>query len=397
MLYQTLIIVVVIAAVAVALLFWYAKKSERKVSITGQNRNDPLTVAEPGPAPDVERAERVEPELKMTDGPDEEDTDETSDESGEKTTSGSEWQPSDDPPVYGKYDEAAKRSPGRNGPAAAPSDGRETPPMDRGIEWILHVVSRDGAPFAMGEVESLPSELESLRLPLAVQVWAKSVRDGLWHKAERLSGPASEVSASVMFANRTAALDDVSASNFFQRVERFAICYGATVDASYESAQAVAIARQIRMLVEVLNAEMRVYLRPVDPESGPFTLEAVGEAALGSGFTSGSGRWEWRSAPADHEPVFTLGFAEEGVKSLYLAFDMPLASLSRGDLKKFFATANHLSAVLGAYWCDAGGRSIDAASALLIEEQVAAHGVRMRQRNIVPGSQRAARLFSRGV
>ena len=125
-----------------------------------------------------------------------------------------------------------------------------------------------------------------------------------------------------------------------------------------------------------------------------FSLEAVGAAASAAGFAAASGRWELRLAVDDIDPVMTLAFGPDQTKSLTLALSLPLANLARGDLKRFFAIANSLSAALNGIWTDCAARPIDAGGAMQIAEKIASQAKLMSAGGVTPASERAKLLFS---
>ena len=123
-------------------------------------------------------------------------------------------------------------------------------------------------------------------------------------------------------------------------------------------------------------------------------LDAVGAAASAAGFAAASGRWELRLAVDDIDPVMTLAFGPDQTKSLTLALSLPLANLARGDLKRFFAIANSLSAALNGIWTDCAARPIDAGGAMQIAEKIASQAKLMSAGGVTPASERAKLLFS---
>ena len=100
---------------------------------------------------------------------------------------------------------------------------------------------------------------------------------------------------------------------------------------------------------------------------------------------------------ADRNPILRLAFGDEGTKSLVLAYDVPVGSLERGDLRLFFSMANHLANALRCAWVDQSHNAIDAGGALLIEEAVQKRIALMAESGAEAGSERAKLLFSRGA
>ena len=123
--------------------------------------------------------------------------------------------------------------------------------MDPGIEWVLEISPKEGQQFVLGGVESLAREINRLGLPLLVRCWAQSVRDGLYYEADALTSPAKHVVASLVLANRTAKLDDIKASAFYQVLEQSAAqSEDVVVRRQLEPAQAVQRSEKLKQFVE---------------------------------------------------------------------------------------------------------------------------------------------------
>lgn len=399
--YETIIVGVIAVVVVIAVIYWRSKRQE----IAARPRS-PL----PRPTRDVldsERAEdpRVEPELKA---------DAQKGAKSAKAAAGakSSFMPSEEPPIYDELEreenerkaqaetEAERRSSSdsaRQAPEADRlEDRRSYPPVDAQIEWVLDISPKEGKHFSVGGIQSLAVEVKRLALPLRVRIWAKSAKDGLYYQADELPANATHVVAALALANRTTALDEVRASAFYQVLEQSAAQNDVEVRRELEPQDAVQRSKSLRDFITYYDSQVDVLIEPTDPET-PFTVALVDGIARASGFRAASGCWELRACEGDHDPIISLAFGPEGTKNLTLSYDVPLASLSRGDLQLFFRLANHLACELHAAWSDCSREPIDAGGALLIEEQVAAHDALMAKNGVGAGSERAKLLFARGA
>ncbi len=308
--------------------------------------------------------------------------------------------PSETPPVYPELErEEAERAESRRAERAQKDQLRDepdraAPPVDPAVEWVLDIAPADGMAFALGGVKSLKFELSNLHLPLLVRVFAQSAKDGLYYEADEITYAARHVVATLVLANRAAKLDDVSASHFYQVLEQSAAQSNVVIHRALEPMQAVQRSEQLRQFIDYFDRRIEVLISPADPEA-PFPLETVSRAALAAGFEEASGRWELRLDPEERDPALTLAFGAEGVHELVLALDLPLASIPRGDLKRFFSLANQIAAAVDGVWTDCSHRPVDAGGAMLIAENVAKHARLMAEHGVVPGSSRAHALFSR--
>lgn len=401
--YETIIVGVIAVVVVIAVIYWRSKRQE----IAARPRS-PL----PRPTRDVldpERAEkpRVEPELKSDGG-----KSAKSSKDAQPAPVKAALAPSDEPPIYDELEreenrrkaqaEAAERCAGTARSSRAQpeperlEDRRAYPPVDAQIEWVLDISPKEGKHFSVGGIQSLAVEVKRLGLPLRVRIWAKSAKDGLYYEADELPANATHVVAALALANRTTALDEVRASAFYQVLEQSAAQNDVEVRRDLEPKDAVLRSKILRDFIEYYDTQVDVLIEPTDPET-PFTVALVDGIARAAGFRAASGCWELRACEGDHDPIVSLAFGAEGTKNLTLSFDVPLASLSRGDLQLFFRLANHLACELHAAWSDCSRQPIDAGGALLIEEQVAAHDALMAKNGVAAGSERAKLLFARGA
>lgn len=408
--YETIIISVLAAVVVIGLLYWRSKREERAASSSSRLRTvepakdvlvsneredahaEPVLVKSTG-----EIAAAVDAEAKGAKAPIE-----------PKMPEPASIEPDEEPPVY-KTLEAEKKQTAEEAARAKKrtedeSDESEDarggnpsyPPVDPAVEWVLDISPKEGQQFTLGGVRSLAIEINRLGLPLLVRCWAQSVRDGRYYEAKDLASPAKHVVASLVLANRTAKLDDVKASAFYQVLEQSAAQSDVAVRRQLEPAQAVERSEKLKQFIEYFDTAIEVLLEPIDPEA-PLTVEGVNRVARGAGFTAETGCWEYRVSAADRNPILRLAFGDEGTKSLVLAYDVPVGSLERGDLRLFFSMANHLANALRCAWVDQSHNAIDAGGALLIEEAVQKRIALMAESGAEAGSERAKLLFSRGA
>ena len=400
---EILIPILVSAVILVALIFWRSKREEKRARESGRKLRsvqtaDALAGSEPRVEPDL-IAQATERARKAADG--ELNSTIKADPTLGRLLDESEIPtPTEEPPIYAELEreeaEAARAEEAKKESAEQSADprSRAVPPVDSAIEWILDIAPVDGMQFALGGVKSLKLELARLNLPLLVRVFAQSSKDGLYYEAEELHFPARHVVASMVLANRAAKLDEVGASRFYQVLEQSAAQNNVVIRRELEPGQAVLRSATLKNFINYFDRKVEVVIAPIDPER-PFDLEAVSKAARKAGFESSSGCWELRFDPAERDPVISLAFGPEGTNTLVLTYDLPLGNLARGDLKHYFALANHLAAELKSRWSDCSKHPVDAGGAMLIAEQAEAHGKLMTENGVEPGSNRARLLFSR--
>ncbi|WP_295479430.1 hypothetical protein [uncultured Sutterella sp.] len=401
---EILIPILVIAVVLIGLVYWRSKREEKRASAPGMGSLRSIKTEDPL----VESAARVEPGLVSAASIEKAAAQAAAAAEGEvdrEPASAAAGEPSAEPPVYDvlEREEAERKAAEAAEKEEEPEDeeeespkaaaARETPPVDPALEWLLDIAPVEGMQFALGGVKSLKLELEGLGLALAVHVFAQSSKDGLYYESDELTGPARHVVAALALANRAAHLDEVSASRFFQVLEQSAAQNGVPIRRELEPVQAVQRSEGLKHFIDYFDRRIEVLITPTDPETS-FDFDVVDHAAKAAGFTAASGRWEMKLDPAERDPVFTLSFGTDGTQTLVLAYDLPLGSLSRGDLKRFFALANDLAARLDGLWSDCSRRPIDAGGAMMIAETVAEHARLMTEKGVPPGSPRAQLLFS---
>ena len=396
---EILIPIIVIAVILVALIFWRSKREEKRARESGRKLRsvqtaDALAGSEPRVEPDL-IAQATERARKAADG-ELNSTIKADPTLGRLLDESESPTPTEEPPIYAELEreeaEAARAEEAKKESAEQSADprSRAVPPVDSAIEWILDIAPVDGMQFALGGVKSLKLELARLNLPLLVRVFAQSSKDGLYYEAEELHFPARHVVASMVLANRAAKLDEVGASRFYQVLEQSAAQNNVVIRRELEPGQAVLRSATLKNFINYFDRKVEVVIAPIDPEQ-PFDLEAVSKAARKAGFESSSGCFD----PAERDPVISLAFGPEGTNTLVLTYDLPLGNLARGDLKHYFALANHLAAELKSRWSDCSKHPVDAGGAMLIAEQAEAHGKLMTENGVEPGSNRARLLFSR--
>ena len=81
---------------------------------------------------------------------------------------------------------------------------------------------------------------------------------------------------------------------------------------------------------------------------------------------------------------------------LRLCLDVSLVNTARGDIGRFFQTANQLANLLGGSWYDCSFNPVDAGGALLIEESLKTHTDQMAESGVRAGSERAMKIFALG-
>lgn len=404
---EIIIPIIVVAAVCAVYIILRGRRDERRAREAGEKlrpipMDDPLVAGgaamrpapdAPAPKPAAGAAAPMEPVFN----PD-------AAKPSEESELFEPQSPSDEPPIYRQLEaeeEAQRAADEAEAQAAAqaaePESGERhpaEPPVDSMIEWILDIAPREGMQFALGGVQSLKLEVDRLQLPLLVRIWAQSSRDGLYYDSGELTGPARHVVAAVVLANRAAQLDDVAASRFFQVLEQSAAQNEVALRREMEPEDAVKRSADLKRFIKYYDRAVEVRIVPRGEAEENFSLDAVGAAASAAGFAAASGRWELRLAVDDIDPVMTLAFGPDQTKSLTLALSLPLANLARGDLKRFFAIANSLSAALNGIWTDCAARPIDAGGAMQIAEKIASQAKLMSAGGVTPASERAKLLFS---
>lgn len=395
---ETQIILIVAALAVIAFFFWRSLREERRLR---ESRKTPLkreTFIKDVLKEEEELAPRQEPQLD-TEMP---KTDTPVGELEPAVEMQPDEQPSDTPPVYeelGKKKMAEiKGALDESGFMSRRTLGTKEPPVDRGIQWILDITPYEGKVFPYGAIDSLIRQVSELSLPLPVSLWAKAKDDGLYYQVypeNTLVGDAVHLIATLVVANRAAVLDEVMASSFLQVLEQAAAQNDVDVRMSADMPQVIATAAQISRFVSYYDKMLELKIIPSADKTLTYDeLVKLGETA---GFKSGSARLEYRMDPKSSEPVMTLETGADGMASLRLVFDVPLASLSRGDLKRFFQLANHFANHLDGVWVDCAGNRIEALGAMMLQDEIEARSLQMTTSGVRPGSERAQLLFSRSA
>ena len=380
---DTQIILIVAAVAVIAFFVWRSLREERNMRrnkiLKSDSAKDPLV--------DAPAAERTEPSLGEAE-PDEEE---------EAETPAADL-PAKEPPavtsIIGERMEAVRRE--AQAHPYAPPVGRREPPVDLGIQWVLDITPYEGKAIGIGAVEALRKELDDLSLKLPVEVWCKSDRDGLYYPPNLVPGSVVHIVATLVVANRAAKLDDVSASRFHQVLEQTAAQNDVDVRTSCDMKQALVLAGQIEDFIRYYDRVIELVIAPRQGGEA-FTNERINEAALSAGFTADSGRWKFCADQTEREPVMTLSLSPHADGTLRLDFDAPLANLARGDLKRYFQTANHLANQLGGVWVDCSRMPVDAAGALILQDDIETKAAQMAESGVRAGTDRARMLFSRSA
>lgn len=198
----------------------------------------------------------------------------------------------------------------------------------------------------------------------------------------------------MVLANRAAQLDDVAASRFFQVLEQSAAQNEVALRREMEPEDAVKRSADLKRFIKYYDRAVEVRIVPRGEAEENFSLDAVGAAASAAGFAAASGRWELRLAVDDIDPVRRSPSVPIRPSRSRWHFPFRLANLARGDLKRFFAIANSLSAALNGIWTDCAARPIDAGGAMQIAEKIASQAKLMSAGGVTPASERAKLLFS---
>lgn len=380
---ETQIILIVAAVAVIAFFLWRSLREERSV-----RKKKPLKVVSvKDPLLDAPEEERTEPSF-----------DPSAEEEEAEAQVPEKQLPSEEAPaassISRERQDAARREAEAN--PFAPPVGRKEPPVDLGIQWVLDITPYEGKGFGVGAIDALKAELDALSLKLPVELWCKSEGDGLYYPPHLVPGRAVHLVATLVMANRAAKLDAVTASSFHQVLEQTAAQNDVDVRTSCDMKQALASAEQIEAFIRYYDRMIEVVIAPA--EGGEvFTNERINAAAIGAGFTADSGRWKFCGDASEREPVMTLTLSPHADGTLRLDFDVPLANLARGDLKRFFQTANHLANRLGGVWVDCSRMPIDAAGALILQDDIEARAAQMAESGVRAGSDRARMLFSRSA
>jgi hypothetical protein len=388
---ETEIFLIIAAAAVIAFFFWRSRREVKRIrnqKLGAEKRKLSRDVLDDGNVgePPVERKDPslgTEPTLGPAEGePEETDV------------------PQARPPVYDKIASDRKKEAERE--AAEDVSGRmrtaarEKPPVDLGIEWVLDITPSDGSTLSIGAIQSLVQQLRSIGTKLPVKLWCKSKADGLYYPGHLVPCDATHAVATLALANRAAVLDEETASRFYQAMEQAAAQCVTDVRTSCDMADALKNAKQIAAFVKYYDKTIEVIIRPARKEV-VLTPEIVGAAAKDAGFRHASGRWEYYSDPSASEPLMALGYGPKADGTLRLALDVPLVNLARGDLKKFFSMANHLANRLSCVWVDFGMNPIDAAGAMMIQQDIEKKAAQMAASGVHSGSDRARTLFSRSA
>lgn len=261
------------------------------------------------------------------------------------------------------------------------SDWIEDPMIDFAVEL------RCARPVDGVAALAAASQLQRLELPLPTHLAAWDGRAQQWCAPDRF-GFYSELLIALQLADRRGAITEIDASRFVTAAQQIAL----ELDAEFEPPDVPDLLAQANDLdSRVARFDVRLSLR-LRSTGAPFSVEAVGAAAQGTGFKPvGPERWLWRDT--EGRPVLTLATQAPLSHAATLALDVPVAQVAAQPLELLFNTARDLAARLGAQIVDESGRPLAGSAAVAINEQLGQLYQQMHDAEIEPGSARALRLF----
>lgn len=397
---QTEIVLLCAAVAVVAFLVWRSRREAKTVKAQNDKLRRPaddVLMTESGDAPE----EAGDAQVRMTSAEaklEEAIGDDFADDDAEDAEA-----PSSMPPIYDMLDRekeerrAAQLAEAETRKEAPAVKGVACPQVDAALEWILDMSATPEHPFTLGILESLRAELKNAGLKLPYNLWVRDAKDGLYYRGvEQLPHAADHVVLSVLFANRAAKLDDVTASAILQAMESVAAQYDSTIRHSHELKAAIEAAGQCKSFVEYFDGAFELELKCADEH--PVTPEELAPVAAAAGFTPASGRYEYRCEAASRDPEMTLELVhEEGCRAIRLTLDVPLVQIARSDVARFYGFMNHFAAHLGATPVETNGQPVTALNAVMHEEALRRRAREMRKHGVEAGSARAALLFSRSA
>ena len=260
MLGQTEIVLLVLVVLVVAVFFiWRSRQHVRTAKKTGKIRGDYAVEDVLMKSGEKEAPAKTEPTLAP----------ET--EAKPAAVAAADAAPSDIPPVYDVIEEEEERKRAAEEAARANAEdvdavpaavGSEWPAVDTALEWVLDISAPEKTTFKMGGLDSLRRELRALNLKLPLFVWTRSAEDGLYYESDRLQKSADHIVVAVVLANRSAQLDELTASSVLQVLETVATQYDINVRLSQEIPEAVAAAKTLRQFIRYYENVMKREFRP---------------------------------------------------------------------------------------------------------------------------------------
>ena len=387
---ETQIILIVVALAVIGVFFLRSKREES--SLKRQLQNNAL------------EEERVDVLMSGEDKDDFDDDDEDDGESERKEPSMSPKGnplPQEEPPIYSELEkernEAVEEAQREMNPAEAMGyEGIAEPVFDYGVQWVLDMSAIGTKGFNFGALDALNRDLTAISPSLPVELWVRAKKDGLYYPFKYCPNESSRVVVGITMANRAAAMNELTASQYLQVMEQLAAYSGTDVRPSMDMKSMLGNASQIAKFVKYYDSMFEILI--VSKTDAPISTELLEKVAEESGFVKNSegwGRWEYRFDPAEKEPVLVLANRGEPDGTVHFTFDIPNANLVRGDLKQFFQMANHLANHLNAAWVDCERHPIDAGGAMILQDEVTAKLEKMATAGVRGGSARARLIFSR--
>ena len=305
--------------------------------------------------------------------------------------------PSPEPPVVKAVEEERRdkqQEAEENTPSGRPL-GLKSPPFDEGIEWLVRIDPAEDRPLTLSAIETLRALVTGLKLELPAEIFCRSTDDGLWYPADLIVGPADCAVGALILANRGSTLDAVRASGFLQAFEHVGTQEDAAVTSSGNVMEAVSAAREVAAFIRYYDCTVEILILPGAAAVSDLS-ERVAREASTCGFISVEDGFAYYSDPHDRVPLMKLKPLDEKPGVLRLCLDVPLVNTARGDIGRFFQTANQLANLLGGSWSDCSFNPVDAGGALLIEEDMTKHIDLMAASGVRAGSERAKKIFALG-
>lgn len=382
---ETQIILIVVALAVIGFFFLRSKHEES--SVKRQLHNNAL------------EEERVD--VLMNDKDDDDFDDDDLEKNEPSTGSKGSPLPQEEPPIYSELEkerneavEEAQRE--MNSTETIGYAGVAEPVFDYGVQWVLDMSSIGTKGFNFGALDALYRDLTAISSNLPVEIWTRSKKDGLYYPFKYCPNESSRVVVGITMANRTATMNELTASQYLQVMEQMAAYNGTDVRPSMDMKTMLENASKVSKFVKYYDSMFEILI--VSKTEAPLSMELLERVAEDSGFvknSEGRGCWEYRFDPAEKEPVLVLANHGEPDGTVHFTFDIPNANLVRGDLKQFFQMANHLANHLNAAWVDCERRPIDAGGALILQDEVTAKLEKMAIAGVRGGSTRARLIFSR--
>jgi hypothetical protein len=298
---------------------------------------------------------------------------------------GSEW----DPVAHAGHDArgAVERDGAGNDraepPAYALPDGWVEDPM---LDFVIEL----RCTHAVDGVTALEarSQLDRLQLPLPAHLAVWDAKSQQWAAPDRF-GFYSELLVAVQIAHRKGALDEIDAARFVAATQQIALAVDADFDAP-DVPRLVAQAAELDQLCARFDVQITLTVAAAD---SPWTADAILSAASVLGFAAtGSGRWELRESTG--ELLLTLTAPTLPAERLAMTIDVPLTRAETSPLTRQYDLADQLATRLGGRVVDDNGRPVQREAHFAVAAQLATLYEAMHAAGVVPGSERARRLYA---